>query len=42
MTLEKLSSSPTRRNFLAHSAATLSVSLFVLAPPSYAQTHDNV
>jgi pimeloyl-ACP methyl ester carboxylesterase len=38
MTLEKLSSSPTRRNFLARSAAALSVSLFVFVPPSYAQT----
>jgi pimeloyl-ACP methyl ester carboxylesterase len=38
MTLEKLSSSPTRRNFLARSAAALSVSLFVFVPSSYAQT----
>jgi pimeloyl-ACP methyl ester carboxylesterase len=38
MTLEKLSSSPTRRNFLARSAAALSVSLFVFVPPSYSQT----
>jgi pimeloyl-ACP methyl ester carboxylesterase len=38
MTLEKLSSPPTRRGFLAGPVAALSVGLFVLAPPSYAQT----
>ena len=38
MTLEKLSWWPTRRGFLAGSVGALSVSLFVFAPPSYAQT----
>ena len=33
-----LSSSPTRRGFLAHSLAALSVSLFAFASPSHAQT----
>src|SRR5260370_9764067 len=37
MTLEKLSWWPTRRGFLAGSVGALSVTLFVLAPPSYAQ-----